>query len=126
MRHSFGNLASANCQCLWFHREGPRPINEQRLSSKERNEKNFKAQRKLVERGRSHGILVYLDKDPIGWCQSGLKDELPRIDNKPEYHKLSLDNSKGKKKKVFRGLHAFASTRDIVIEASLVSVFTRY
>ncbi len=76
---------------MWFHREGPRPKEEQRMASKERNEKNFQAQRDLVEKGGSHGILVYSDGDPLGWCQYGLKNELPRVDHRPEYRKLSLD-----------------------------------
>lgn len=83
----------SNCQCMWFHRDGPRPAEEQRLTSKERNEKNFGAQRELVKRGRSHGILVYSERDPIGWCQYGLKDELPRVDNRPNCRKLSLEIS---------------------------------
>jgi GNAT superfamily N-acetyltransferase len=55
------------------------------LPSKLRNEKNFQAQRDLVEKGSSHGILVYLDGDPIGWCQYGPKEEFPRIDNASKY-----------------------------------------
>jgi GNAT superfamily N-acetyltransferase len=41
-----------------------------------------------VEQGCSHGIIVYADGVPIGWCQYGLKEELPRIDNNPGYRKL--------------------------------------
>jgi ribosomal protein S18 acetylase RimI-like enzyme len=76
----------SNCQCMWFHRPGPRPREEvEGLTSKERNEKNFRSQKDLVKGGRSHGILVYLDGDPIGWCQYGLRDEFPRIDNASKY-----------------------------------------
>lgn len=82
----------SNCQCMWFHREGPRPKEEQELPAKERNEINFQTQKSLVDKGRSHGILIYEDADPIGWCQYGLKDEFPRIDNGRGYHKLSLDD----------------------------------
>jgi GNAT superfamily N-acetyltransferase len=82
---------------MYFHRQGPRPKNEtEQLTAKERNEKNFQDQRKLVERGRSHGILVYSDGQPIGWCQYGLKEELPRIDHGLKYRKISL-NSGGRK-----------------------------
>ena len=86
----------SNCQCMWFHREGPRPKEEQRLPSKERNEKNFEAQRDLVRRGRSHGILVYLDGDPIGWCQYGLREEFPRIDNAAKYRSVPRVSGGGK------------------------------
>ena len=76
----------SSCQCMWFHRPGPRPREEvEGLSSKERNEKNFQVQRDLVKMGRSHGILVYLGDDPIGWCQYGAREEFPRIDNAPRY-----------------------------------------
>jgi ribosomal protein S18 acetylase RimI-like enzyme len=80
-----------NCQCMYFHRQGTRPKKQRELlTAKERNTKNFHDQKDLVKRGRSHGILVYSDGEPIGWCQYGVKEELPRIDNAPQYRKLSL------------------------------------
>ncbi len=33
----------------------------------------------LVERGRSHGILVYAGGEPVGWCQFGPANELPLV-----------------------------------------------
>lgn len=76
----------SSCQCMWFHRQGPRPREEvEGLTSKERNEKNFLNQKELVRRGRSHGILVYRAGDPIGWCQYGPGEEFPRIDNGTKY-----------------------------------------
>ena len=77
----------SNCQCMWFHRQGPRAKDEQRWSAKRRNEKNFQDQRRLVESGQSHGVLVYAEGDPIGWCQYGHGDELPRADRTPGYGK---------------------------------------
>ena len=74
-----------NCQCVWFHREGPRPEIELRLTSKERNERNFLLQKELVTRGRSHGVLMYLEGDPIGWCQYGPRGEFPRIEKGAKY-----------------------------------------
>jgi ribosomal protein S18 acetylase RimI-like enzyme len=50
---------------------------------------NHREKRALVEQGRSHGILVYSDGEPVGWCQFGARKELPRIDNKPKYRKLA-------------------------------------
>lgn len=78
----------SNCQCMWFHRRGPRPKEEEEWTAKERNEKNFRDQKGLVGSGRSHGILVYSSGDPIGWCQYGPKEEFPRIDNGPKYHRV--------------------------------------
>ena len=38
---------------------------------------NQAEKRALVDAGRAHGILVYDDTDPIGWCQFGPAEELP-------------------------------------------------
>jgi GNAT superfamily N-acetyltransferase len=38
---------------------------------------NQAEKRALVEAGRAHGILVYDDSEPIGWCQFGPAEELP-------------------------------------------------
>ncbi len=38
---------------------------------------NLELKRKLVERDLAHGILVYSDGAPVGWCQYGPKAELP-------------------------------------------------
>jgi ribosomal protein S18 acetylase RimI-like enzyme len=47
--------------------------------------KNHREQSELVEKGSSHGILVYEDGDPVGWCQYGSREELPRIDHARNY-----------------------------------------
>lgn len=49
-----------------------------------------------MDKGCSHGILVYDQNEPVGWCQYGPKEELPRIDAGRKYRKLSLDSG-GKK-----------------------------
>src|SRR2546428_10717517 len=38
---------------------------------------NQAEKRALVGAGRAHGILVYDDTEPIGWCQFGPAEELP-------------------------------------------------
>jgi hypothetical protein len=40
-------------------------------------DQNQAEKRALVDTGRAHGILVYEDSDPIGWCQFGPPEELP-------------------------------------------------
>lgn len=42
----------------------------------EQRDTNLGTMRGLVERGRSHGILVYDQGTPVGWCQFVPKDEL--------------------------------------------------
>src|SRR5207253_7941366 len=37
----------------------------------------------------SHAILVYDDQTPVGWCQYGRQDELPRIDARRTYRKAA-------------------------------------
>jgi hypothetical protein len=47
--------------------------------------RNKEAKRKLTVGGKAHGTIVYCGGEPVGWCQYGPKDELPRIDRKKGY-----------------------------------------
>ena len=40
---------------------------------------------KTHRQGCSHGILVYVNDDPVGWCQYGPREELTRIDSMRTY-----------------------------------------
>jgi len=51
--------------------------------------RNRREKRELVERGCAHGILVYANGEPVGWCQYGPRNELPRIDHSRKYRQLS-------------------------------------
>lgn len=64
--------------------------------------------RELVAQGRSHGILVYADGQPVGWCQYGPRDEAPRIDRGRYYRMLGL---KEEPEKVWR-ITCFVVDRD--------------
>src|SRR4030081_3121936 len=77
-----------HCQCMHFHR--PCGLaKEKRLRSRvARAARNRLEKRALVERRRSHGILVYADGEPVGWCQYGPQEELPRIENSRKYRGL--------------------------------------
>jgi GNAT superfamily N-acetyltransferase len=55
-------------------------------------ERNRREKKTLVKQGRSHGILVYAHGEPVGWCQYGPSQELPRIDNNPRYRKFADGN----------------------------------
>ncbi len=83
----FERLATkqGGCWCMFYQR--PRPVGRG-LSSEERKKINRKDKETLVRQGRSHAILVYEGKDPVGWCQYGPKDELPRIDAGRSYRKV--------------------------------------
>lgn len=80
-----------------FQRPGPLPRRGRKQTTKERlAARNRREKKGLVDEGRSHGILVYFNGEPIGWCQYGPKEELPRIDAGTIYRKLSL-GSEGRK-----------------------------
>ena len=72
------------CWCMHHHRCRPLPKTE-KLRRAERSQANCPDKKKLVAEARSHGILVYLGDEPVGWCQFGRADELPRIDDDPNY-----------------------------------------
>jgi len=79
---------------MFYHRPGPlRPSAGSRLNWAGRNRSDKRA---LVRRERSHGILVYAGDQPVGWCQYGLKEELPRIDAGRNYRKLDLPDEPGR------------------------------
>jgi len=82
------------CWCMFYHRPGPlRPAAGSRLDWASRNRSDKRA---LVRRGSSQGILVYAGDQPVGSCQYGLKEELPRIDAGRNYRKLDLPNEEGR------------------------------
>jgi ribosomal protein S18 acetylase RimI-like enzyme len=79
------------CLCMYYHRARPVPKAERAgLTSKQWKEKNRKEKKKLTEEGCSHGILVYDGDDPVGWCQYGPREELPRVDAGRKYKALGL------------------------------------
>lgn len=49
---------------------------------------NQRDKKALVQDGKSHAILVYSGETPIGWCQYGIREELPRIDAGRGYKKI--------------------------------------
>jgi hypothetical protein len=55
----------------------------------EKGVRNRRDKKELVEAGRSHGILVYADGEPVGWRQYGPHEELPRIDSSRKYRGLA-------------------------------------
>ncbi len=79
------------CWCMHYHRCRPLPQSE-KLRRAERSAANYPDKKALVAEGRSHGILVYFNGEPVGWCQYGRADELPRIDDDPNYRGLAPAN----------------------------------
>lgn len=55
------------------------------LSRRENTDSQQAAKKELISKGRSHRVIVYRDGKPVGWCQYGVKKELPRIDSSSKY-----------------------------------------
>ncbi len=83
----FEKLASKQGGCWCMHYQRPRPIGKN-VSREERRAMNKKDKETLVRQGRSHAVLVYDGRTPVGWCQYGPEEELPRIDSGRNYRKI--------------------------------------
>jgi ribosomal protein S18 acetylase RimI-like enzyme len=68
--------------------------NAQPPTRAERAVRNRRQKEELAKKGCAHGILVYSKREPIGWCQYGLREELPRLDHTQNYRRLALEDSK--------------------------------
>jgi ribosomal protein S18 acetylase RimI-like enzyme len=79
------------CWCVYYQRPGPLPKSEVAgMTLEQRTDMNRRDKQELVEKRCAHGILVYSGKVPVGWCQYGPKEELPRIDAGRKYRSLDL------------------------------------
>lgn len=76
------------CWCVYYQREKPPP--SRGLTLQQRADRNRRDKKRMVEERRSHGILVYHGDEPVGWCQYGPKEEVPRIDATRRYRNLAL------------------------------------
>jgi GNAT superfamily N-acetyltransferase len=71
------NGACGGCWCMyWRLREGERYENVKGARAKRR----FSA---LVRHGRAHGLLAFVDEEPVGWCAFERRTELPRLNRAP-------------------------------------------
>lgn len=62
-----------HCWCVAFQ-QSDRPRSRTRA---EAGIRNHRYKQELVEQGQAHGILVYFEGEPVGWCQYGPCSELP-------------------------------------------------
>ena len=76
------------CWCMHFHRSRLSPGCD-KLRRAQRSVRNRRDKIALVESGRTHGMLVYAEGEPIGWCQYGRCEEFPRIDESRHYRELA-------------------------------------
>jgi ribosomal protein S18 acetylase RimI-like enzyme len=82
-----------HCWCMHFHQPRSLPEDQRLASRAKRAMRNRRQKKELVERGGSHGVLVYAKGEPVGWCQCGLREELPRIDNSRPYRGLAPEGT---------------------------------
>jgi ribosomal protein S18 acetylase RimI-like enzyme len=59
------------------YQRGTRLSRQHFPTRKDQQRQNHREKKKLVAQGRSHGVLVYADGEPVGWCQYGHRDEIP-------------------------------------------------
>src|SRR3989449_8187107 len=77
-------IKQGGCWCIFYQRANPlRPG----TTSEKWKRRNRSDKRALVRSGRSHAILVYEGRTPIGGCQYGGQEELPRIGARRPYRK---------------------------------------
>jgi len=74
-----------HCCCVHFHRPRPLPSDQWLPPRKLRAARNRREQKKLIDKGCSHGLIVYSNGEPLGWCQYGPREELPRFDSNRTY-----------------------------------------
>ena len=84
----FETLAAkqGGCWCIFYQRANPL---RRGTTSEEWKRRNRIDKRALVRKRRSHAILVYDGTTPVGWCQYGPQDELPRIDARRTYRRVA-------------------------------------
>ncbi len=83
------------CWCMHHHVSSySMPESKQPRTRAQRAVGNRRRKAELVKQGRAHGILVYADGEPVGWCQYGPREELPRVDNSRKYRNLAPEDSR--------------------------------
>jgi GNAT superfamily N-acetyltransferase len=75
--------ACAGCWCMYWRL----PTREFKAAQGAAAKKQLRV---LVERDQAHGVLAYVDGEPVGWCAFERRVELPRLDSAPS---LAIDDA---------------------------------
>jgi GNAT superfamily N-acetyltransferase len=86
-------VKQGGCWCTYYQRS--RPVGKGPTTA-ERIRRNRNDKRAWVIEGRAHAILVYDGATPVGWCQYGKCDELPRIDAGRNYKRVAPQGDRGR------------------------------
>ncbi len=74
------------CWCTHHHIASySAPENRQPRTRAERAVRNRQQKERLVKNGQAHGVIVYANGEPVGWCQYGPREELPRVEHSRNY-----------------------------------------
>ncbi|OLD11550.1 MAG: hypothetical protein AUI50_06330 [Crenarchaeota archaeon 13_1_40CM_2_52_14] len=88
------------CWCTFHHVSSfSTPEHKPARTRAERAGKNRRNKESLVKNDRAHGVIVYANGEPVGWCQYGRREDLPRLDHSRNYQSLS---PKDKNEKLWR------------------------
>jgi GNAT superfamily N-acetyltransferase len=68
------NGACGGCWCMWW-----RVPQGGKTWEVAKGEKNRAAFRRLVKAGKVHGVLAFVQEEPVGWCCFGPRSTFPRI-----------------------------------------------
>ena len=79
-------IKQGGCWCMFYQRS--KPVGRGTTSDQWKRI-NRRDKRTFVRQGRSHAILVFEGGTPVGWCQYGGQEELPRIDARRTYRKVA-------------------------------------
>lgn len=69
------NGACGGCWCMWWR--VPMGGKTWDAAKGTANRRTFRA---LVENGSAHGVLAFVDDEPVGWCAVAPRADFPRLD----------------------------------------------
>ena len=72
------NRRPDSCWCLSY-RLGQQDIRELGGDGPDGRERAMRAMRALCEQEHPPGVVTYLDGRPVGWCNIGLRSQIPRL-----------------------------------------------
>lgn len=73
------NGACGGCWCMFWR--APRGEKWDRVKGAV-NRRRFK---RLVETGRAHGVLAFVDGEPVGWCSFDRRQDFDKLDRSPSF-----------------------------------------
>ena len=68
------------CWCAYYHLDLPDSQWRRRSGEENRREKE-----RRVRAGSAHGVLAYRDGEPVGSCQLGPPEDLPKVERRRAY-----------------------------------------